>query len=221
MQLSEFKDLTIKAELGITAEFGRILSLVDYGNVDYWYDSDRFSADGEILKEDEKLNVGIEKLKDFCDIFSIKTKFYYGMDSKNKGSIHHISLARDAFGKSNVSTKEIQHIRHYLNDSEKKGNTRSVTYDTAGAYVSIPKCNFDVEICVDAIRLMDSYDTLCLFSSDADFIALFRFLKYKKKKIILIKGGHALHDLILQSNLVIKAQDIKKNLVFIKQKSRR
>lgn len=68
--------------------------------------------------------------------------------------------------------------------------------------------------------LLDKYDTFCLFSSDADFINLIKFLKSKNKKTILIKGGPALAELKKQADLVISAQEIKKELVVKKQKSR-
>ena len=60
----------------------------------------------------------------------------------------------------------------------------------------------------------------CLFSSDADFIRLFEFLRKKKKKIILIKGGFVQHGLIKVADLIINSQDIKSDIAFIKQKSR-
>ena len=220
MNLADFQKESKKAHLGIGQEFGCILSLVDFGNVDYWYEKDCRDSDGNELDSNQKLNVDIEKLFYFCNIFSVKSKFYYGIDQKRKKSIHIIRLARDNFGKTNAITKHIQYIRHYLSELEEWMNTRSITYDAQGKFVLLPKCNFDVEICIDAIRLMDEYNTLCLFSSDADFISLFRFLKNKGKKIILIKGGYAQTQLIQQADLVIQAQDIKPDLTVIKQKSR-
>jgi uncharacterized LabA/DUF88 family protein len=208
-------------QLGIGVEFGRVLSLIDFANVDYWYENDRFDSDGLALQKYEKLNVDISKLKSFCDLFSVRAKFYYGLDSKKARSIHIITLARTFFTKSNVSTKEIQYIKHYLSELEKPSNTRLITHDNRGEFILIPKCNFDVEICIDAIKLIEKYDTLCLFSGDADFVSLFKFLKGQKKKIILIKGGYALHSLVELADLVKNAQDIKEDLVFIKQKSRR
>jgi uncharacterized LabA/DUF88 family protein len=173
------------------------------------------------LTASEKLIVSIEKLYNFCSIFSGYSKFYFGLDHRSDKSTHLIALARKFFGKTNAVTKHIQYIKHYLNDLEIQNNTRSINYDLKGKYVYIKKCNFDVEICIDAIRLIDKYDTLCLFSSDADFVSLFRYLKNKNKKIILIKGGHALGELKRQADLVISAQDIKGELVIKKQKSRR
>ena len=90
-----------------------------------------------------------------------------------------------------------------------------------GDFIKIPKCNFDVEICVDSIKLLENYDTFCLFSSDADFVHLARFLKSKEKKIILVKGGYIHHSLHETVDLIINAQDIKSYISVIKQKSDR
>ncbi len=221
MRLSDFQKEAKRLSLNIDPRFGRILSLVDFGNVDYWYEKDRRDSGNNELEPGQKLNVDIGQLFDFCNIFSRQSKFYYGVDQKRPKSIHIIKLARDNFGKTNAVTKHIQYIKHYLSELEEHVNTRSITYDAQGKYVQIPKCNFDVEICIDAIRLVNKYDTLCLFSSDADFIGLFRYLKSIGKKLILIKGGYAQTQFVQQSDLVINAQDIKADLTIIKQKSRR
>ena len=92
--------------------------------------------------------------------------------------------------------------------------------DENGYFIYIPKCNFDVEICVDAIRLVKNYDTFCLFSSDADFVRLIYFLKKQNKKVILIKVGYIQHDLRDSVDLIISAQHIKSLITFKKQKSR-
>lgn len=220
MNLEELKAQNLKDKLNITEKFGRIFSIIDFGNVDYWYEYDDNDENGLKLPEGEKLIVSIEKLYNFCFIFSCYSKFYYGLDHRSDKSIHLIALARKFFGKTNAVTKHIQYIKHYLNDLEVQNNTRSINYDMDGKYVYIKKCNFDVEICIDAIRLIDKYDTFCLFSSDADFVSLFRYLKSRNKNVILIKGGHTLGELKRQADLVISAQDIKGELVIKKQKSR-
>jgi uncharacterized LabA/DUF88 family protein len=115
--------------------------------------------------------------------------FYYGLDTARSGSLAFIKAARYIFGSNRVFTKPIQQIRHDLIPSDSITNTRVVHSDNRGSYVFIPKCNFDVEIAVDAMRLVESYETICLFSGDADFAALLRYLKTKGKKIVLVKGG--------------------------------
>jgi uncharacterized LabA/DUF88 family protein len=48
------------------------------------------------------------------------------------------------------------------------------------------KCNFDVEMTVDAIDRLDTYDECILCSGDGDFIKLLRYLKGHKKKTVIL-----------------------------------
>ncbi len=94
MNLEEFTNNHLKEKLGINESFGRIFSSIDFGNVDYWYEHDERDVDGSILPENEKLVIGIEKLFNFCNAFSIQKKFYYGLDHRRDKSNHMIRLAR-------------------------------------------------------------------------------------------------------------------------------
>lgn len=55
---------------------------------------------------------------------------------------------------------------------------------------NINKANFDVEITLDARNLMEQYDSLVLFSGDSDFEYLVKFLRDKKKKVIVVSSRH-------------------------------
>ena len=218
MDLLEFKKQYVRQEIGISEDFGRIVSFIDFGNVNYWFEADRQDTQSNSLQGHEKNVIDLAKLKEFADFFSSNVRFYYGHDRQNSKSLGFIRVARNIYGKSRVFTKQIQNIRHYLKNDEHTSNTRSVYRDRVGAYVYIPKCNFDVEISVDAIKLIDHYDTVCLFSSDADFVHLARFLKSKGRMVILIKGGHIVHEWKAVTNLIVNAQNIKQHIVKIKQK---
>lgn len=146
-------------------------------------------------------------------------RFYYGHNPDKKDSLKFLGKTKYVFGKKYVFTKPIQQIKHYLDGDEKNTNNREVRKDKDGEYIYLPKCNFDVEICVDAIRLMNKYDTFCIFSSDADFISLIKYLNNNRKKTILVKGGHVQYPLKANSDHVISAQDIKRYLCRIMQKS--
>lgn len=218
MDLQEFKKEYVQKELGISEEFGKIFTFIDFGNVNYWFEEDRQNHDYVALKNNEKLFIDILKLKEFLNIFSGNVRFYYGNDSLNKKSLWFIQKAQEIFGKARVFTKSMQKIKHYLENKERDFNTRMLYHDRQGDFVYLPKCNFDVEISIDAIKTLKHYDTMCLLSSDADFMYLLRFLKQKGKKIILIKGGHVVHQLKDAANIVINAQEIKKYITGIKQK---
>jgi len=67
--------------------------------------------------------------------------------------------------------------------------------------------------------MLEHYDTFCIFSGDADFVYLNNFLRKKGKKIIIIKAGYITSKLRKSADLVVNAQNIKKDIVKItKQK---
>lgn len=200
-------------------KFGKIYTFIDFGNVDYWFEHDTRDFDDNNLPAGQKLIVDLDKLTSFLKLFSEHKRFYFGLDSQNNKSLHLNIKARSLFDGS--VTKPLQKIKHYLKDDiEIKNNTRSLCEDLHGKYIYIPKCNFDVEICVDTIRLLEKYDTFCLLSSDADFVALVEFLKRRGKKFILISAGYVSHWLKDKADLNINAQKIKKDIAIIKQKPR-
>jgi len=210
--LDEFKKYTICQEVGISKEmFPRIIAFVDFANVDHWFDGDLYNLDGKVLSAGQRVVIDIEKLKNFLYCFSEDVRFYYGHDPENIGSLAFNSAAKHIFGQYRVFTKRIQKIRHNLTPEDSVRNTRAIYSDDQGDYVLIPKCNFDVEIAIDALRLMKNYDTICLLSSDADFGALMRHLRNKQnnKKTILIKGGRIDHSLGEALDLKIDASQIK------------
>lgn len=154
----------------------------------------------------------LEKLKSFTDIFSDRTRSYYGEDPKNPGSLSFTYVMRKIFGKRDVVTKDLQKIKHYFELDEQKPTKNIVTDVDGKNYVEIRKCNFDVEISVDAIKMLEHYDTFCVFSGDADFVYLNNFLNKKGKRIIVIKGGYITTKLRESADLVINAQNIKKHI---------
>lgn len=217
MQFQEFK----LQNLGIDkAAFGRVATFIDFGNVNFWYEHDERDEDGKQLAPHEKLIVDLEKLAHFVTLFSENTRFYFGLDQRHQKSIHIIRKGREYFDKA--VTKPVQYIKHYLQPGEAHTTTRAVNQDRGGHYIYIPKCNFDVEICIDAVRLLNLYDTFCLLSSDADFAYLVEFLKRRDKQFILISAGYVSHWLKDKADLNINSQQIKKEIVIIKTlKSRR
>jgi uncharacterized LabA/DUF88 family protein len=59
-----------------------------------------------------------------------------------------------------------------------------------GKTLVIRKANFDVEMAVDAMEMLDSYDTLVLFSGDNDFAYLLRHLQSKRKQVVVSAMRH-------------------------------
>ncbi len=214
----DLQDLKL-VNLGIKKnELGRIFSFVDFGNINYWFERDERDGKGNVLPSGSKLTIDIEKLSSFINKFAEKKRFYFGLDSENKKSIRIISKARGCF--DYTGTKPIQWIKHYLTDVEAKSNTRSVNKDLEGSYIYIPKCNFDVEMSVDAMKLLDYYDTFCLWSSDSDFAYLLNHLVKKGKKVILISSGHVSHQLKSVVSVNINGQQIKAEITQTIEKPR-
>lgn len=72
------------------------------------------------------------------------------------------------------------------------------------------KANFDVEIAIDVIRMVDKFDTLVLFSGDSDFDYLIRILKGQGKKVIVVSTKyHISKELISNSNKYIDLRKIR------------
>lgn len=204
------RDLELR---GLKFNDKRIYSFIDFGNVNYWYKKDIKDSDNKVIPKDKRIVVGIEKLSEFVKAFSIHQRFYYGIDTQDKKSWKITFLAKKYF---KTITKPIQKIKHYLEEKDSQSLFKNSSYDVARKYIYIRKCNFDVEICLDAIRLIDEYDVFCLFSGDADFSCLADYLKKRGKKIVLFSSGYVSHLLKEKADVNINAQDIKKYITFIK-----
>ena len=212
----DLQDLKLQT-LGIDKQiFSRIFAFVDFGNVNHWFNKDTRNWNDSILLSNQKLIIDIEKLADFLNLFSNQKRFYYGWHKRIRSSWHIIIKAEDE-GFIKI-TKPIQFIRHYLEDVEAERIVgKNIKEDREGKFIEIPKSNFDVEISIDAIRLLNKYDTFCLLSADSDFAQLTKFLKSKGKKVILIASGGILHTLKKQADLYINAQNIKRDITCIKE----
>lgn len=120
MDLDTFKKQFVKDELEIKEDYGRIFSFIDFGNVNNWFENDAQDWDNRPITKEQKIGIDIDKLKKFSDIFSKRTRCYYGKDPKNKGSISFDYALEKVFGKHNFVSKDIQKIKHYLERKEKE-----------------------------------------------------------------------------------------------------
>lgn len=220
MDLQELKKKFIREELVISEDYGKIFSFIDFSNVNRWFENDNQDWNNKLLAESEKLAIDLEKLKVFADIFSERVRVYYGEDPKNSKSLSFTYATRKIFGKRDVMTKDLQKIKHYIELGESKELEHFFQDVDGNKYVEIRKCNFDVEISVDAIKMIEHYDTFCIFSGDADFVYLNNYLKRKGKKIIIIKGGYITTKLRESADLVINAQNIKKHIAKVTNKQK-
>ncbi len=73
------------------------------------------------------------------------------------------------------------------------------------------KANFDVEIAVETMKQINSFDTLILFSGDSDFDCLLKELKRENKKIIIVSTKyHISRELIKRADNYIDLRKIRK-----------
>jgi len=80
----------------------------------------------------------------------------------------------------------------------------------------IRKANFDVEITVDVMEMIDKFETLVLFSGDSDFNYLLRNLKKRNKNIIVVSTKYHIAKELIES--CDKYIDIKKLRIKVERK---
>ncbi len=217
MDLQDIRKKFIKDELQITEDYGKVFVFIDFSNVNKWFQNDNQDWENKLLAFDEKLSIDLKKLKLFVDIFSERARIYYGENPKDQKSLSFTYVVRKVFGKRDVITKDIQKIKHYFETDELIPD-KYVEADIDGKkFIEIRKSNFDVEISVDALKMIEHYDTFCIFSGDADFVYLNNYLKRKGKKVIIVKGGYILTKFRESADLVINAQNIKKHIAKVEK----
>lgn len=114
MDLLEYKTIYVRDELGINNDFGKIFSFIDFGNVNNWFEKDDRDTEGNLIENNERIVIDIEKLREFSNLFSERTRCYYGKDPKNKGSVAFDYAMTKVFGKHNFVSKDLQKIKHYI-----------------------------------------------------------------------------------------------------------
>jgi len=104
-----------------------------------------------------------------------------------------------------IVKKELKTI--YLRDND--GN---ILYDALDKPESREKGNFDVEITIDALRNLLSYETAIFFTGDSDFLPLIQYLQKSGKKVYIFStkgcvsselrtGGDGYFDLLYCTEL--------------------
>lgn len=143
--------------------------IIDFSNVEKW-------------KESLHWKVGIQELAVLARHFSkgdvALRRFYYGSDYGNdaksttltfwSGSI----IARAKMNRFEVVTKRVKYIH---NNNNSAGFTK--------------KCDMDVEMTVDLIKMKDAYDNVVLFSGDGDPMCVLKYLKDDFGKSVYVFGA--------------------------------
>lgn len=160
------------------AKLDRTIVIVDFGNVDKW---------------EKSLNwkVGIQELARLVKHFSVGNKalrhFYYGADYGPKERSTTLTfwsqgiLERAAWNGFEVVGKPVK----YIHDSN-----RPTGFDK--------KCDFDVEMAIDLVRLQVEYDHIVLFSGDGDLVYALRYLRdaFGKSSFVFGARGHVGREVV-------------------------
>jgi uncharacterized LabA/DUF88 family protein len=121
-----------------------------------------------------------------------------------------INLRRIAFYSVRFDTEEHDQFLAMLKANGYELETKPLkiikTYDIDRG--DIRKANFDVEISVDAVSMIEKFETFVLFSGDSDFAYLLDFLKAQKKRAVVVsRREHIAKELIASADFY---QDILK-----------
>lgn len=150
----------------------RTVVIVDYGNVEKW-------------KNSLKWKVDIKKLAQLIKHFSFGKqslrRFYYGADyGKSEKSNILSEWSRSVLERARMNRFEVVDKRvKYIHDPNNK-------------YGFAKKCDLDVEMTIDLIKLCDDYDTIIIFSGDGDLMCAIQYLHetYKKDCFVFGARGH-------------------------------
>jgi len=141
--------------------------------------------------------------------------FYYYEGVPSKSQYFDIYPDKKIFDFSEVKNKKLEYFKFLKN----KGYTvrhkpvGRIYDNTEGVFKH--KCNFDVELTIDALDNIDKYDVSILCSGDGDFVKLIKYLKGKKKKTIVLAAWDRLSNKLEEAaNQVIYLEDIKDHIFF-------
>lgn len=173
---------------------------IDYRNYHYYLEKHAWEIDWERFKK------FLHRIFDVIEIY-----FYEGMASK--AVFFHLHR-RDSI-QDFIDMKEEK--KEYFNSLRQQGfkvrkKLIGRIYDERTKEYKL-KCNFDVELTIDAIGTLDNYEVCVLCSGDGDFIKLIRYLKGKRKRVIVMAGEDRLsRGSKKAANQVIYLKNIKRDI---------
>ena len=156
----------------------RTIVIIDFANVEKW-------------KHNLGWQIGIQELARLVKNFSQGNielrRFYYGSDYGPKERSPTLSqwsdgiLNRAKMNRFKVITKPVK----YIHDLRGRGGYEK-------------KCDLDVEITVDMIRMRDTYDDIVLFSGDGDIVYALQYLQneFGKSSYVFGARGHVGREVV-------------------------
>ncbi|MEM2174331.1 MAG: NYN domain-containing protein [Candidatus Micrarchaeia archaeon] len=171
---------------------GKTLVIIDWANVYGWFGKLKWEIDPKRL---------YDYLKSYPEIFDIR--FYFGLEKGNEKSENfHKEIKSIGY---NLIWKEVKwvpaevKVSHHMKYKDKTinlldGNITKEEFERFKRFLNYPKelglvrrkCDFDVEITLDVMRMINDFDSLILFSGDGDFKALCEYLLDINKQVIVV-----------------------------------
>lgn len=151
------------------------------------------------------------KFKRYFELIFDTPSFFYYEGVPSKGQYFDIYPNNSIKDFSEAKKNKLKYFK-FLKRNNYKVRHKPVgrVYDnTSGQFKH--KCNFDVELTIDALDGMNNYNVFVLFSGDGDFVKLIKYLKGKRKKTVVIAPSDRLSDnLEKTANQIIYLEDIEK-----------
>jgi uncharacterized LabA/DUF88 family protein len=172
MNRDEIKTFLLKYDLVKS----RTLVVIDFSNVEKW-------------KNSLGWDIGIQELANLVRHFSFGSqslrRFYYGSDfgpsDKSQTLIPWSDgmLKRAKYNRFEVVSKRVKYIKNQSG-------------------TDIKKCDLDVEMAVDLIKLKDDYDQAVLFSGDGDLTYAMQYLhdQFNKNFVVFAARNHVSKEVI-------------------------
>ena len=134
--------------------------------------------------------------------------YYEGIPSKSQYLDTHSGHGISEFSEAKKKKKNYFKFLKGINFKVRQKPVGRIYDSTSGQFKH--KCNFDVELTIDALDNIDSYDCFVLVSGDGDFVKLVKYLKGKRKKTVIIAPSERLSwNLEKTANQVIYLDDLK------------
>lgn len=129
-------------------------------------------------------------------------KFKIDYKKLQKYLINNYKIEYLGFYTVRFETKEHDNFLTVLKKSGYKLNTKplKIIKNRDRELGDIRKANFDVEIAVDAMKLIDKYQTMVLFSGDSDFDYLIKELRKSGKGVVVISLSHHISKELIESS---------------------
>lgn len=75
------------------------------------------------------------------------------------------------------------YLKKALEFEVRKKVLKQIKVDTHGGTVIEEKGNMDIEIAIDAVNLVNKYNSAILFTGDSDFLGLVKYIRARHKKV--------------------------------------